>query len=184
MYYVVRTEYVGLNADDARHEDSTTIEIRTTPALGNMDRQPVYYGWAGTTSDWAVHAYGVYATLDAARAALLQEFGPARLDECEHADPSVVEVHRPGELAPMSAESSAEFARAGGDWPITARTEDQALDYIDDAEGEAAAEGMQLADTAAARWALKRLRAMKAELENDALEALGALAATLLGEEE
>ena len=41
-----------------------------------------------------------------------------------------------------------------------------------------------MADTAAARWALKRLRAMKAELEHEAREALGELAATLLGEEE
>ena len=84
MFYVISLQY-------NRPADGTDrIEIRTEPARGNLDREPVLEGWAGTTNDVATWGQGKYASEQLARVFILERYGA--LEEIDHpfGDPDVI----------------------------------------------------------------------------------------------
>ncbi len=118
MYYVIEERYVG--PDDDKHKQGT-IEIQTEPARTNSSHEVRTEGWCGTYNDVATYAHGEYATIDDARAAIAEIFGPVRSvspygeafkeEEYFRYDPTVVEVFKPGEYEELSQAEVEELYR-------------------------------------------------------------------------
>jgi hypothetical protein len=88
MFYVIQSSYAGPNPD--QHLNENKYYITTTPGRTNLGNQVVTNGWLGQTGDWNSHAYGVFETLDEAKAALTKLTGGShreipvdRMDEDE-----------------------------------------------------------------------------------------------------
>lgn len=147
-YYIVETNYVGPNQD--QYVDADTIEIRTAPALGNMDHEPHLDGWCGTTNDRAVYAHGGYATIEEARAAIAEKFGEVRDsdangDSFESDDEDVVETYKRGKYAPMSSQATADWAYESIQSDIEADTTDERIaELVAEYEAEANSIGCTL----------------------------------------
>lgn len=152
MYYIITCHYVGPNVCSDERIDAHTIEISTAPALTNSSHEECTSGWCGTTSDWSVHAFGAYATLGAARAAVIEIFGEVRDcdgagDPFESDDETVVAVYKPGRYAPMSASATADWACECIRADITADTTDARIaELVVEYEAEANANGGSLHD--------------------------------------
>lgn len=72
MYYVYTRTYAGPNPQENLNVD--TVHISTVPVLTNSSKEVITVGWAGTTNDWNVTAYGEYASLAEAKAYVEREF--------------------------------------------------------------------------------------------------------------
>lgn len=135
MYYLITSSYVGPNPDDECFVDYDTIEIHTTPAITNMNRQECLEGWCGTTNDISIYAHGEYATLEAARDALISKHGKVRQidkddDDWPYDDPEVLEVYKFGEYPAEALERTESWAYEIIDETITADTSDAEIDSL------------------------------------------------------
>jgi hypothetical protein len=136
-YYIIEINYIGPNPLC----DVDTIGIYKTPAYGNMDKQPVIDGWAGTTNDWATYAHGEFATLEDARAKV-EEIYPDRR-EVELQDEDCVELWKPGKYAEMSKEGTSDWLAS--DLRLTGdETDEQLQEIIEVAESNANDNGCTL----------------------------------------
>lgn len=133
MYYIIETCYVGPNQNQDRYVDFDKIEISLSPATTNSSHEVCISGWCGTTDDFSVHAHGEYSTLEEARAAISERFGgevrkcDANGDSFEPDQEDVVEVYKPGKYAPMSSESTADWAYDAIQADIAADTTDERI---------------------------------------------------------
>lgn len=166
-YYVIETDYVGPNHDQAQYYDADTWVISTSPATTNMSREVRTEGWCGTTNDWYVHAHGEFPTLDAARAAITERFGDDLReidpDEVDAHDGDIVEAYKPGQYQPWCPEATSAWVAGGGD-AITAETTDEqiaalAVEY----ESIANSDGLSLH----AETVIKDLTARRDELRDE-----------------
>jgi hypothetical protein len=160
-YYVIETNYVGPND----LYDPDTIGIYTQPAYGNMSKEPVVDGWAGTTNDWATYAHGEFGTIDEARAKIAELYPERReIDEYDDYDNVIVELYKPGKYAEMSKEGTSDWLardlRLTGD-----ETDEQLQEIIEVAESNANDNGCTLHSDAFSILADERDRA-KAENED------------------
>ena len=132
MYYVIKTEYVGPNADDDKYADADRIRISSAPARCNRKPyDPCVEGWCGTNYDWATFAHGEYDSLEAAQAAVAQKFGDVRLSDPDWTDDNdVIEVYRPGRYAPMGRQSTEDWAYQGIEEDVTAVTTNEEIDDL------------------------------------------------------
>ena len=104
-YYVIETNYVGPND----LYDPDTIGIYTRPAYGNMSKEPVVDGWAGTTNDWATYAHGEFGSIKEARAKVEEMYPDRReVDELQQ-DEDCVELWKLGKYAIMTREDTADW---------------------------------------------------------------------------
>jgi len=115
MYFVVETNYVGPNKNQAQYIDGDTIEIRTSPAITNSGNEARTDGWCGTTNNWAVYAHGAYDTIERARLAILEKFGEVRVCDpngkiFQSDDEDVAEVCKRGKYTPLGSQDTAEWA--------------------------------------------------------------------------
>lgn len=122
MYYIIETNYVGVNQD--QHIDDDTVEISTAPAIYNSSLEICLDGWCGTTSDYAIYAHGDYPTIDAAREAVGAIFGDVRERNSagdyyidQNSDRDIVAIYRKGRYEPMSREHT-------GNWLYDSMTSD------------------------------------------------------------
>ena len=121
-YYIIEKNYVGPNQGTDEYIDADTISICTRPARKNMSGEPCTDGWCGTTNDWAVSAYGVHHSIEAARAEIhtLAGAGGVRqidldTDDLDTADDleyemecnGLIELYKPGRYEPLSIEATA-----------------------------------------------------------------------------
>ena len=146
-YYVIKTEYVGPNADDDQHADDDKIVISSVPARYNMGSRGIcIQGWCGTTSDRAIYAHGEYDSLDAAQTAITEKFGDVRLSDPDWTDEETdIEVYRPGRYAPLGRQSTLDWAEAAMSGDIKASTADEEIDeLVAEYEGYANNEGLTL----------------------------------------
>lgn len=146
MYYIIETNYVGPNQDQDQYADADKIQISTSPAITNSSHEPRTDGWCGTTNDWAVHAHGEYATLEAARAAVTDIFGEVReVDMSISVDEDVVAEYRKGRHEPLGREATGDWAYEGIRSDITADTDDVEIDTLAiDYQVEANDQGFEL----------------------------------------
>jgi hypothetical protein len=170
MFYVIETTYTGPNQNQDQYADADTIEIRTTPARGNMSSEVRLDGWCGTTNDWAVYAHGEYDTIEKARAAIAEKFGEVREEDPvgdfpEFYDDAVVASFRPGKYEPMGREATAVWTYEAIQADIAAETTDERIDELE-AEYEAAAnsEGYTL-DSDLEGFMQKRRQELRDELQ-------------------
>ena len=159
-YYIIETNYVGPND----LYDPDTIGIYTRPAYGNMSKEPVVDGWAGTTNDWATYAHGEFDSIDEARAKIAELYPERReIDEYDYEN-VIVELYKPGKYAGMSKEGTSDWLardlRLTGD-----ETDEQLQEIIEIAEANANDEGCTLHSDAFSILADERDRA-KAENED------------------
>jgi hypothetical protein len=155
-YYVIETNYVGPND----LYDPDTIGIYTQPAYGNMSKEPVVDGWAGTTNDWATYAHGEFDTLEDARAKIEEMYPDRREVEVDELHEDCVELWKPGKYAIMTREDTA-------DWlyedmrELTGKESDEKLEeIIGNAESNANDEGCTLHSDAFSILADERDRVM------------------------
>jgi hypothetical protein len=152
MFYVIENKYTGPNQDQDQYADVDTIVISTTPAVTNSSNEERTDGWCGTTNDWAVYAHGEYETIEAARAAIAEQFGDVRdrdanWDEFESMDDDVVEVFKPGKYEPMCKEAVADWSYETAKEEITAETTDEEIaGMVDEYESEANSNGSSCAE--------------------------------------
>lgn len=172
MYYIIETKYVGPNQAQGQYADVDKIEIRTSPAVTNSSHEEKTEGWCGTTNDWAVYAHGVYATIEAARAAITDKFGEVRNshpsgDSFESDDEDVVEIYKPGKYAPMSRQSTADWAYEGIQSDIGADTTDERIaELVAEYEAEANSMGYTL-DSHLEDFMKERRQELLDELEDE-----------------
>jgi hypothetical protein len=135
MYYIIETNYVGPNQGQDQYADVDTIEISTAPAITNSSHEERIDGWCGTTNDWSVYAHGEYATIEEARVAIKNKFGPVRDFDAdgspfESGDENVVEIYKPGKYAFMGRQATADWAWSGIEIDIKADTTDERIDAL------------------------------------------------------
>ena len=117
MYYIVEKNYVGPLVGADEYIDADTISICTRPARKNMSGEPCTDGWCGTTNDWAVSAYGVHHSIEAARAEIhtLAGAGGVRQIDLDTDSPGIayemensglIELYKPGRYEPLSIEAT------------------------------------------------------------------------------
>lgn len=173
MYYVIETNYVGPNRTQEEYVDVDTIDISTSPAMTNLSHVERNEGWCGTTNGWSVYAHGEYATIDAARAAIAEEFGDVRNtdpdgDSFESDDEAVVETYKVGKYAPMGREATADWAYEGIQSDIEADTTDERIDeLVAEYEAEANSIGYAL-DSDLKNFMQERRQELRDELEDEA----------------
>ena len=109
MYFLIENSYVGPNSVC----DADYVEICLKPAVGNASRETRLEGWCGTTNDWSCYAHGEYETLEDARAAITEIFGPMRESTVSWYDGDTVEIYKHGAYAPLSADATLEWAYDG-----------------------------------------------------------------------
>lgn len=130
-YYVIAEAYVGPNPDEMYDVDR--IIISTTPATCNGSGEICLDGWAGTTGDWAVHAFGEFDTIEEARAQIALTFGITRTKDDNGSfdieNPEIIETHKPGEYAVMTRQGTADWLWASMR-RITHDTTDHELEII------------------------------------------------------
>ena len=147
-YYLVTVTYIGPNPDDERYIDADTIEIRNEPARKNVSGEVCTNGWCGTNNDWSVEAHGAFPTLEAARAALHEQFAPVRDSDLQSApfeDPEtdVVEVYKPGRFAPLTSEATGVLTYERMEQAISTDTTDKQIEaLVEECRSELNAEGM------------------------------------------
>ena len=73
MFYVIAKNYAGPNPDEHLGEDM--VQIWNLPARKNLNYERCIHGYCGTSDDWSTYAFGEYATIEAARSAIVAEFG-------------------------------------------------------------------------------------------------------------
>ena len=139
-YYIIEINYIGPNPLC----DVDTIGIYKTPAYGNMDKQPVIDGWAGTSNDWATYGRGEFGTIDEARAKIAELYPERReIDEYDDYENVIVELYKPGKYAEMSKEGTSDWLamdlRLTGD-----ETDEQLQEIIEIAESNANDNGCTL----------------------------------------
>jgi len=138
-YYVIETNYVGPND----LYDPDTIGIYTRPAYGNMSKQPVVDGWAGTTNDWATYAHGEFDSIEEARAKV-DELYPERREVDELQDEDCVELWKLGKYAIMTREDTADWLYEATR-ELTGKESDEKLkEIIENAESNVNDEGCTL----------------------------------------
>ena len=173
MYYIIETNYVGPNRTQDQYVDVDTIVISTSPAMSNLSHVERTWGWCGTTNGWAVYAYGEYATIDAARAAIAERFGDVRNtdpdgDSFESDDEGVVETYKVGKFAPVSREGTADWAYDGIQSDIEADTSDERIaELVAEYEAVANSYGYALHSDLKA-FMQERRQELRDELEGDA----------------
>ena len=152
-FYVIETQYVGPNQDEAQYVDADRIEICTAPATGNMSRKECTDGWCGTSNGWAVYAHGVYDSIESARGVIADKFGEVRETDphlerfCNPYDANVIEVYKPGRYTPMGRDETAEWLQSGVEDDIDAATTDaRIIELAADYERVANTEGFTLWD--------------------------------------
>jgi hypothetical protein len=151
QFYVVETRYVGPNQNQDEYANADTIEIRTAPAVTNQSGDVCLDGWCGTTNDWAVYAHGEHATIEEARSAIVEKFGPVRDSdpngECFESDEEiVVEVYKTGRYERMGWAATEEFAADGIAADIQADTLDERItELVAEYEADANIDGYTLA---------------------------------------
>ncbi len=160
-YYIIEINYIGPNPLC----DVDTIGIYKTPAYGNMSKEPVVDGWAGTTNDWATYAHGEFDSIEEARAKIAELYPERReIDEYDDYENVIVELYKPGKYAEMSKEGTSDWLardlRLTGD-----ETDEQLQEIIEIAESNANDEGCTLHSDAFGIKADERDR-VKAENED------------------
>lgn len=109
-YYVISHRYVGPNIDQNMNKD--TVGVFTTPACGNMSRQPIVAGWCGTTNGWSEHAHGEYNSLSEATAFIISKFDVRDINDQETMlvrEEEAVELFLIGRYTKMSKEATGEW---------------------------------------------------------------------------
>jgi hypothetical protein len=173
MYYVIETNYVGPNQTQDQYVDVDKIEISTSPAITNSSHEERNEGWCGTINDWAVYAHGEYAAIEQARAAITEKFGEVRDsdangDSFESYDEDVVETYKLGKYAPMSSQSTADWAYEGIQSDIEADTSDERIaELVAEYEAEANSNGDTL-DSDLEDFMQERRQELRDELEDEA----------------
>lgn len=127
MYYIIESTYVGPNS--SHNAESDSIVISTTPAITNSSHEARISGWCGTNNDWATYAHGEYPTLDAACAAVAEQFGDVH-DGPESDDPDIVAVYLPGRYVSMSRRETEDWIHDGMVDDIDADTTDREIDAL------------------------------------------------------
>jgi hypothetical protein len=133
-----KQKYYVITAIDVEHLDADNdwLYISTKPAYGNMDKEPVIEGWAGTTNGIAVYGHGEFDSVEDAIDYIMADF-----DLCEHRtgdengeydsfnqDPDVIHAFKLGKYHPLSPAESYDFL-----WKrIKALNEDITLATIDE----------------------------------------------------
>ena len=174
MYFIITTTYIGPNQTEDQYVDADKIEISTSPAITNSSHEERTEGWCGTTNDWSVHAYGEYATIEEARAAIIETFGDVRdQDPCgdifESDDEDVVEVYKPGKYAPLSRQATADCSYEWIQADITADTTDERIsELFAEYEEEANSHGQTL-DSDVVEFMVERRQELRDELEDEDL---------------
>ena len=140
-YYIIEINYIGPNPLC----DVDTIGIYKTPAYGNMDKQPVIDGWAGTTNDWATYAHGEFDSLEDARAKIAELYPERReVDEYDDYENVIVELYKPGKYAIMTREDTADWLYEAT-CELTGKESDEKLkEIIENAESNANDNGCTL----------------------------------------
>lgn len=171
MYYIIETNYVGPNQNQHQYVDADKIEISTSPAITNSSREVCIEGWCGTTNDWAVYAHGEYATIEEARAAIVEKFGDVRNsdangDSFTSYNENVVETYKPGKFEPLSRQATADWVYEGIQSDIEADTTDERIaELVAEYEAEANNNGYTL-DSDLADFMRKRRQELRDKLED------------------
>lgn len=149
MFYIIETNYVGPNQD--QHCDADLVRIQTEPGRTNSSHKERTEGWLGTTNDWAEYAHGEYDTIEEARAAVEEQFGPCREREIgtdpfnDDPDGCVVAVFKIGQYEQMSREATGDWIYEGLRAEVTADTTDEQIEQlIEKWEAECNSEGYTL----------------------------------------
>jgi hypothetical protein len=161
-YYVIEANYVGPND----LYDPDTIGIYTRPAYGNMSKEPVVDGWAGTTNDWATYGRGEFGTIDEARAKIAELYPERReIDEYDDYENVIVELYKLGKYAIMTREDTVDWLYEAM-CELTGKESDEELkEIIENAESNVNDEGCTLHSDAFGILSDERDRA-KAENED------------------
>jgi len=109
MYYLVTLRYVGPNPNEEIYIDFDQIQISTSPATKNGNKEICLEGWCGTTDDIAIYAHGQYATLDEARSVIIKNFGEVRCFENSDQQ-DVIEAYKFGRYRRMSSQETADWS--------------------------------------------------------------------------
>ena len=142
MFYIIEREYVGPNRDQ-HADDGHIIIVQNVPGRTNSSYEERIDGWLGTTNDWAEYARGEYGSLESARAAVIERFGPCRAKVPVFEDDNTcVECYRVGEFAQMSREETSDWIYPGLQSCVAAETTDSELDaLISEWESDANSQG-------------------------------------------
>ncbi|MGK8233930.1 hypothetical protein ACLGGT_07080 [Roseovarius sp. MS2] len=125
MYYVIETNYIGPNQTQDKYVDADKIQISTSqPTISNRSQE-----------DWAIFAHGEYATVEEARAYIVEEFGDVRkcnpYDESFSShDEAIVELYKPGNYTLMSIEATSNWVDSAIQFDINADTTDERIDEL------------------------------------------------------
>ncbi|UMA67437.1 hypothetical protein LVO79_21555 (plasmid) [Roseivivax marinus] len=126
MYYLVETEYVGINCGEDRYVDTHRIEIRMSPAC-DFDGEVCVDESCGEIAGWATRGIGAYQKIENAREAIERIFGDTRQVSYAEYDPSVeagqvIEAYKPGRFTPLTRQETEVWAWDGLDIDITEAT--------------------------------------------------------------
>lgn len=137
MYYIIETNYVGVNQE--QHIDFDRVDISTVPSIGNMTKEPVIEGWCGDTDGYSVTAHGKYATLDEAESAVADKFRELRV--CDDEEPDVVKAYKKGKYERLSLDETLDWIASDLENDIKSDTTDSEISklldiYTDAAESE------------------------------------------------
>jgi hypothetical protein len=144
-----KQKYYVITAIDVEHLDADNdwLYISTKPAYGNMDKEPVIEGWAGTTNGIAVYGHGEFDSVEDAIDYIMADF-----DLCEHRtgdengeydsfnqDPDIIHTFKLGLLHVMDEYETDDYM---WEWlkDITGNESDSDLDKIWDRAQENAKE--------------------------------------------
>ena len=143
-----KQKYYVISCEDVAHPDSDNdwMYISTKPAYGNMDKQPVIDGWAGSTNGISVCGYGVFNSVKSALEYIHDNFDCRDGDENGmyddfNQDPDIIHTFRMGLLRVMDKQETGDYM---WEWlkDITGKESDSDLDVMwDDAQDNAMENG-------------------------------------------
>jgi len=182
QFFLIQSEYVGPNQKNSRGNwigDSRVMTITTQPGKTNFSHEERTDGWLGTTNDNSLTAFGVFDTIEEARATA-SEMGFTEQDTNDD-DDSNWATRNDGDLEFWITPEAEKAQWDAGDWfinglgkrgtcaeyGITAKTTDAELDAaVDTAENEDCASDVVLHGT------LELFTELRNELRDEQIEKL------------